>query len=222
MIHQRFIIILLSFMTCSLHGQTNLNASLKAGLLHGYLHMQSKDVSTYDISSYEDEPNFNFSMGASIQMKDKFRLGAEFGLTSYRHFFIYNFNRKDGVTERYDGLYRIQQASLSIVPEYRLLKWFYLNAGTGLYWDYNSYFTSGTRNINTGMPEIINGYSLKRAYPIGYFVGMGICPNISKELAVLGEVRFTGSPATINSPEDVGIGYQAFNFNIGLMYKPRL
>ncbi len=201
--------------------QSPLNISMKFGLLYGKEDIESKNISAHDRDSYADQPNTNISLAFSLPVKSKFRLGAEFGLISFKSFVIYDFTYPSGVIENVNGRYRINQAYLALTPEYRPLGWVFLNAGAGLYSDFNSNFTAGTRTFGTDVGNI-TGLEYKRHNSFGYFVGAGICPNITKELAVLGEVRYTGSPASIGSPDQIGIGYGALNFNIGLMFKPRL
>ena len=208
---------LLSFQSFS---QANLNLSMKLGLLKGKEVVQSKNIGIYDSGSYEDEANSNVSLAFSLPIKGKFRLGAELGLLSFRSFLDYNFTYENKAVERFKGRYKINQAFVAIVPEYRITKWIYINGGAGLYSDFNSHFTSGNRTLGATSNNI-TGLEYKRSNSFGYLVGLGICPNITNELAVLGEIRFTGSPASIEAADNIGIGYRAFNFNLGLMFKPK-
>lgn len=213
----KHLVIFFCFLAVQAFGQTSMNIGIKAGLLTGRELISSKLVETYDLGSYDDEANFNVSVPFSFPIKHNFRVTAEIGVLSFRSFLDYDFRYPTNVTELIKGRYRINQAFVAVGPEYRLFNWAYVNVGAGVYHDFNSYFTSGTRNST----DNITGLEYKRNNPFGYYAGLGICPNITKELAVLGEVRFTSSPASIKSNDDISIGYYAFNFNIGLMYKLR-
>ena len=220
----RYFFLLLSccFLSFKVSSQTKLNIGLKVGLLRFSNEIvQTKEIGSYDSYSSEDQPNYNFAGSFSLPVNNKFRLGAELGVISYGTFLDYYFTYPDNTRERFNGRYQIDQLFLAFTPEYRFTNWWYVNGGAGLYYDYNSAFTDGTRSIGSNEVNITN-LEYKRSIPFGFFAGTGICPNITKELALMGEVRYTRSPASIKSPTDVGIGYGAFNFNVGLMFKPRL
>jgi len=210
----KFLLPLFCSLAINSFAQTSMNLSLKAGLLRGREIVKSKDIDTHDIGSYKGDANSNFSIASSFPLKRNFRLGAEIGLIYFKSFIDYRFTYADNSIEDYNGRYQINQAFLTIIPEYRIIDWWYINAGAGLYWDYNSYFKSGTR---TGGSSIA-GLKFKRNIPFGAFIGTGFCPNLTKELGLLAEVRYTVSPASISAPERVGIGYGAVNFNVGLMF----
>lgn len=220
---RKFPLILLAclFLNFQTFAQTTLNLALKAGLLRGEEIIKSKNISSYDRGTYEDNANSNLSLALSLPITAKFRLGAEFGLLSFRTFLDYNLTYTNNATERFQGRYKINQAFVAFVPEYRFTHWLYFNSGAGLYSDFNSHFTSGDRTLDGNSSSLI-GLEYKRKNVFGYFFSAGICPNITKEIAVLGEVRFTGSPVGNQIIDNIGIGYYAFNFNIGLMYKPKL
>lgn len=205
----------------SLSSQSSLNVGLKTGLQMGYLDVESQDIFARNVESYRRTPNYYFAVSPSWLVKPKFRLGAELANTTFYHYFIYDLTGQDGIALRYNGRYRISQFNLSIVPEYRPVDWGYLNAGLGLSIDYRSHFTDGTRGNAQVPAENITGTEFKRSLPMSAFIGIGLCPNITDELAVLAEMRFNASPGAINSANDIGVGYYALNINIGLMYKLR-
>jgi len=194
--------------------QSPLNLSMKIGLLYGKEIVQSKNISTHDRASYSDEPNSNISIAFSLPLKSKLRLGAELGHHSFDTFIDYEFNYQTNSTAVYKGLYKIDQVYIAIVPEYRIFNWAYLNAGAGFYSDYNSYFSDGTRSSGTDITNI-TGLKYKRQYPFGFFAGAGICPKITKEMAVLAEVRYTRSPASIENADRIGIGYGLLTLMLG-------
>jgi opacity protein-like surface antigen len=210
----------LCLLTNVLLAQSDFNLTMKAGALRG------NEAVKYNNNSFTDNGSSNqdggcLSIAFSVPVKKSFRIGTEIGVNNFNTFMDYDFRFTPDINTSYLGYYRINQAYLALVPEYRITKFLYINAGVGYYADLTSQFTSGIR-INSGQTEDLTGWDYKRHNAVGYFVGAGLCPNITKELALLGEVRYTGCPVSTDSPDQIGISYNAFSFSIGLMYKPKL
>lgn len=216
--------IVLCLLTNGLIAQTTLNLSMKAGYLTGKESVKYDNKNFVDNGGVQQSGSGSISMAFSLPVKNNFRLGAEIGINSFETSFDYDFNFSPTYASRYLGHYRINQAYFAIVPEYRILKSLFVNAGAGYYADFNSSFANGSRFSPTPLGvdiEDISGWDYKRYNALGYFFGAGFCPNITKELALLAELRYTASPASTDSPDQIGIGYHAVIFNVGLMFKPK-
>lgn len=224
MIHQRYTIpVLLCLFTNMLFAQSSLNLGIKTGFLKGKQEVKYDNKNFTDNGTRQESGSGSMSIAFSLPLKHNFRLGAEIGMNTFETFFNYNFNFTPTYTTNYLGHYRINQGFVAIVPEYRIFKSLYVNAGAGYYADINSNFSNGIRiSQDGGGIEDITGWDLKRFNSLGYFFGVGFCPNITKELAFLAEIRYTASPVSTDSPDQIGVGYHAVNFNVGLMYKPKL
>lgn len=165
----------------------------------------------------------SMAMAFSVPVKGKFRLGAEIGLNNIGTFFDFTVPFTPTSESTYFGHYRTNQAYFAVAPEFRPIKSLYINAGAGFYNEIISQFTSGERTTPTDLGleiEDITGWEIGRGESVGYFVGVGFCPNLTKELAFLLELRYTSSPAG-SSNDQIYIGYNAIGFNVGLMYKPK-
>jgi opacity protein-like surface antigen len=211
------ILCLLSLQTFA---QNQLNFSMKAGALSGKPKLTSKE-DKYDPAKKTRDGGSSFSMAFSLPIKNKFRIGAELGFNNFNPDIDGNILYEGQFSNYFKGSYSINQTYLVIVPEYRIKDVLFVNAGLGFVKDITSAFTSGYR-LNSGNTEDdIRGWEFKRDEAIGYFVGLGICPNLTDNLALLGEIRFAGSPANLSNDFAIQMGYTALNINIGLMYKPK-
>lgn len=219
--HYFFLILLMAGITQSnISAQSKLNFGVKSGLLWGNLLIATNNNQLTEVNSYRDEPNLLFALSGTWPISPKFRIGAEIGQVTFNHFFINNIT-ENGEQSTYDGRYSIQQFFVAVTPEWRLNHWFYVNAGVGLYADSKSYFRYGQQTTGTQAAQNLAGTSFKRNLPLGGFIGAGLCPNITDELALILESRFMASPATVKSGSNLGIGYSAFNFNLGFLFKIR-
>jgi hypothetical protein len=198
--------------------QNNLHFSMKGGPLVATMKFA---VGQKEIGG--DEPTFKpgattMAMAFNLPLYKRFRIGSEIGFNSLENSFS-----KEIYGSNYIGRYKINQVYFAIVPELTIYKWIYANAGIGFYADFDSEVKNGLAFNTSQSPSTrdITGESFKRNKLFGYFFGVGICPNITKDLAVLAEIRFVGNPNGATSSDWVNVGYSGGNFNIGLMYKPR-
>lgn len=199
-----------------------LNLSMKAGSLYANrdINYANGGLRKNDISQRSGS---SMAMAFSVPVKGKFRLGAEIGLNNISNFFDFTVPFTPTFVSTYRGYYRINQAYFAIVPEFRPIKSLYINAGAGFYHEIIRQFTSGYRSTPNDLgvdTEDITGWELGQGQNTGYFIGAGFCPNLTKELALLLELRYTGSPAGVAN-DQIYVGYNAIGFNIGLMYKPK-
>jgi len=210
---------ILCLFTLQAFSQNQLNFSMKAGALSGKPNINSKEDSYHSAKKTRDGGS-SFSMAFSLPIKNKFRLGAELGINTFNPTIDGTIIYGGESSTYFSGRYSINQAYLAIVPEYRINNMLFVNAGLGFVNDINSAFKSGYR-VSAGGNEDISGWEFDRAEAVGYFVGLGLCPNITDNLSFLVEVRFMGSPADISKDFKLEMGYNALNINIGLMYKPK-
>jgi hypothetical protein len=220
---QHGITLLICTICCTfLTAQSDLNISMKGGILSGDLTFGSKNITFSDNGGTNRQGNGSVAMAFSQPIRSKFRLGAEVGLNTYTQLADVDINFGTQATFRYLGDYTINQAYFAVVPEFRPLHWLFVNAGLAYSPDLNSNFTSGFRSGGSIVSsEDISGLDFRRFAPFAYFAGAGICPRLTKSLAVLAELRFTSSPASTDSPDQIAFGYRAFGFNLGLMYRPQ-
>jgi hypothetical protein len=213
--------VIYSMAICPITAQSNLNFSMKGGFFAGEMSLNpSLEVVHNGRQSFEIGSG-SVSMAFSLPIVKKFRLGAEVGLNHLNEFFDKTITFSTGSSVAYLGYYRINQAFAVLVPEYRILPWFFVNAGGGYYTDFNSSFTNGSTFTSGGSRNDITGQTAKREKSVGGFIGVGACPNVTKDLAILAELRLVGSPNGSDSPDRLNVGYSGVNISIGLMYKPR-
>lgn len=190
-------------------------------MLLGELITTRKDAALFDQGSSQKTPCYHFAVMGSWPLYKKFRIGVELGQNTFKYFFNYDILNENGQTSRYNGLYRIKQYHLVAVPEFRLNEWIFLNAGLGIYLDAQSQFRYGSRSVGEVSVENLAGTSFKRGWPVGGFVGAGICPNITDELSLFAEVRLTGCPVSVKSGSQIAASYTSKSYNLGLLFKLR-
>ena len=202
--------------------QNDLNLSLKGGPLNGALTFASKNITFSDNEGSNRQGNGSVAMAFSLPIGGpKFRMGAEVGLNTYTQLADLDLTFSPQTTLKYQGDYVINQAYFAAVPEFRPINWAFVQAGLAYAPDFDSQFTSGIRYSSSVSSESIAGFTYKRFNSFAYFVGVGVCPRLSGSLAFLAEARFSSSPASTDSPDQIAIGYRALGFNIGLMYRPK-
>jgi opacity protein-like surface antigen len=216
--HLIAVFVIYSMAICSLTAQSNLNFSMKGGPLLATMKFAAGQTKIGGEEPFVQPGGSTMAMAFNVPVYKKFRIGSEIGFNTVENSFYKKIYGKD-----YNAVYKINQAYLALVPELRILKWLYANAGVGFYSDFNSSIVRGFILDVSQSPAITNvtGETFKRDNSLGYFFGVGVCPNITKDLAVLAEVRFVGSPTGATSNERVNVGYTGGSFSIGLMYKPR-
>lgn len=211
----------LVFLATALNAQSGLNMFMKTGFLIGKMDVANPENLYTQKKETRDENTGSLSLGFSLPIKNNFRFGTEIGYNTFGTFLeLTDASSSIGVTTS-SGHYRFNQLYFAFVPEYRILKSLYINAGTGFVSDFSESYTSGYRISPNNPIENIQGYSYGRANHFHYFAGVGFCPNITNELALLAEVRYVGNPANAGSPEATSFGFNAFNLNFGIMYKPK-
>jgi hypothetical protein len=109
-------VLLISLFAFDANAQYNL--SFKTGLAWGNIDVVA-DARAVDLNSYRDEPNYQFALSCTKHLTKEFCIGAETGLNSFAHFFIYQVPDPVGNLENYNGRYEINQAYLAFVPEYQ-------------------------------------------------------------------------------------------------------
>ena len=174
---------------------------------------------TEDENSDEDsdEPNYQFALSCTKHLTKEFCIGAETGLNSFAHFFIYQVPDPLGNLENYNGRYEINQAYLAFVPEYRPFPWLYLNGGLGVFADVRSRFTQGY--ARSGQQERpLRGTEFRRGNPLGGFLGFGLNPRIYRNMSLVLEGRMVACPATRKLEYITAIGYGAGQINLGLHF----
>ncbi len=201
-----------------LTAQTKLNFNMKVGSFFGETDVENRSGHFKINEESHKSTNGSISLAFSLPIKGKFRLGAEIGHNFYETLLDANASP----VHNYLGYYQINQAYFAFVPEFRILDFLYIQAGTGFFKDYNSNYTSGI-GIRTEPFETfdLTGMSQGRVNSYGYFLGVGLCPNITKEFAMLLDVRWLNCPAATDSPEQVGIGFAGTIVNLGFAYKPK-
>ncbi len=223
MTKQRFILLFTTLLlTTVAFAQSSLNLTMKAGTLYARhdINYANGGLRKNDVSQ---RSGGNIAMAFSLPVKGKFRLGAEIGLTNISSFLDFTVPFTPTALSTYRGHYRSNQAFFAVAPEYRPIKSLYINAGAGFYNELISQFSSGERSTPNDLGvdiEDITGWELSRGQNVGYFVGLGFCPNLTKDLAFLLELRYTSTPAG-SSNDHIYLGYNALGFNVGLMYKPK-
>ncbi len=219
MLKHKNLLVIFCFLAINGFSQNQLNLSMKAGALSGKPKITSKE-DRYDPAKKTRDGGSSFSMAFSLPIKNKFRIGAELGFNNFNPDIDGNIVYEGQFPTYFRGSYSINQTYLAIVPEYRIKDVLFVNAGLGFVKDISSAFRSGYR-ASSGIEVDIRGWEFKRDEAIGYFVGFGICPNLTDNLAWLAEIRFMGSPADLSKDFAIQMGYNALNINIGLMYKPK-
>lgn len=213
------------FLLVGMLNAQSLNFSMTGGMLLGNEKIQYKNGTVKKNSSAQQNGSGSVALAFSLPLKKSLRLGAEVGWNTFETSLDYDIQFLPTSTVKYDGRYQINQVYFAVVPEYRLLKFLFVNAGIGYFPDVNSRFTSGERFLPGDLGntiENITGTNFKRENAIGYFAGLGICPNITKNLAFTANIRYTSSPVSTDSPDQIGLGFNSVNFNVGLMYKPKM
>ena len=211
----------LCMLTNALLAQSDFNLTMKGGLLLGDEKVAYNNNS-FNRNTSSLRKSGSLSVAFSVPLKKSFRLGAEIGVNNFQTLLDYEFNFSPTFKSTYIGDYRINQAYFAVVPEYRLAEYLYVNAGVGYFTELTSQFIDGSRlNLTSTSFEIedIAGWDYKRSNTVGYFFSLGLCPNITKNLALLVEARYTNSPVKTNSSDIIGISYHAFIANFGLMFK---
>jgi hypothetical protein len=213
--------VVFSMAICSITAQSNLNFCIKGGTFAGKMSINSSLKVVDNGRAAFDTGTGSIAMAFSSPISKKFRLGAEMGMNTLTEFFDKKITFSDNTTSSYLGYYRINQSFVALVPEYRIFNWLYANAGAGLYFDNFSSFTNGYLRTSGGTSVDLTGQSAKRERSLGAFIGVGACPNITKELALLAEVKYLSCSPSSDSGGNLGVGFNVININIGLMYKPR-
>ena len=192
------------------------NLSFKTGLAWGNIDVVA-DARAVDLNSYRDEPNYQFALTCTRHLTKEFCIGAETGLNSFAHFFIYQVPDPLGNIGNYNGRYEIKQAYLAFVPEYRPFSWLYLNGGLGVFADVRSRFTQGYAKYGT-QERPLRGTEFRRGNPLGGFLGMGLNPRVYRNMSLVVEGRLVACPATRKLEYITAIGYAAAQINIGLHF----
>lgn len=207
-------VLLVSLFAFDANAQYNL--SFKTGLAWGYIDVVA-DARAVDLNSYRDEPNYQFTLSCTKHLTKEFCIGAETGLNSFAHFFIYQVPDPVGNLENYNGRYEINQAYLAFVPEYRPFPWLYLNGGLGIFADVRSRFTQGY--AQSGQQERpLRGTEFRRGNPLGGFLGVGLNPRVYRNMSLVLEGRLVACPATRKLEYITAIGYGAGQINLGLHF----
>jgi hypothetical protein len=108
--------------------------------------------------------------------------------------------------------------NLAIVPEYRPLKFISIKPGFAYAPDFTSQFTDGSYYTNSLDRQDLAAVNYDRFGSIMGFVGIGLCPNLTKSLALAIDLKYVISPAITDSPDQIAAGYRAFGISAGLMY----
>jgi hypothetical protein len=221
MVYKYFLFTTLLTLFCSsIFAQSGFNFGMKASTLLGAIRIQYQNGT---VTKNEDgrQSGGTVNMAFSVPLKGKFRLGGELGINSFTNYLDYNIRLNSTLGVDYLGTYRINQAYFAIVPEFRPTRWAYINAGGGYYGDFNSHFIDGTRQLDGSSREDLTGFELERGQMAGFFVGIGIMPNMTKQLALQLDIRYTSCPPINSNPDRIGTGYNAIGFGLGLVYKPQ-
>jgi hypothetical protein len=216
-----FLLAMICLFTNLASAQSVLNFCMKGGILAGGIAISKSVKAVTNEKSFNEPGSGSVAAAFSLPIVKKFRLGAEIGINTVSSFFDKTITTSFSGALNYQGYYKINQAFMAIAPEYRIKPWLYVNAGGGFYNDFNSSFTSG-RITTTGSTNIdLTGQQYRREFSFGSFVGVGFCPNITKEMALLAEVKYLSCSPSGLSDENLAFGLNVVNINIGIMYKPK-
>jgi hypothetical protein len=205
----------------TIKAQSNLNFCMKGGIFAGGISISKSVNAVTNEKSFNEPGSGSVAAAFSLPIVKKFRLGAEMGINTVDSYFDKTVTTNFSGTLKYQGHYKINQAFIAIAPEYRIKPWLYVNAGGGFYNDFNSSFTSGRLSSNSGTDIDLTGQQYRREYSFGSFVGVGFCPNITNEMALLAEIKYLSCSPSGLSDENLAFGLNVVNINIGIMYKPK-
>lgn len=211
----RIFILPLLFSPCFLFAQTT-EIAMKGGQIFGKAAFIGKDISL--LSEENGAPSgVTAALHVSAHLIKGLRLGTEFGLNSFDNIVDQEFIPSSGGSKlQYLGRHNINQFYLTVVPEYRFPKgrFLFINAGAGIFKDYTASFDG--MFFNTSGIESVFGNFFDRRLNRGFFVGAGLCPQLSKNFGFLLEMRYTDLPAVQDGY--LRLRYKLLTVNVGLSY----
>lgn len=145
-------------------------------------------------------------------------IGAELGVNAFENYISQKVTLNSEPLE-YSGWNYVNQFYVALAPEYRFLKgeWLFIQAGAGLYKDYDNYF-SGAVLRSSGL-QTIDGRWFPRDSETGYFVGGGLHPQLTKRLGLSLALRYTWLPVNSSQRQSTNLKYQLLNINCGLSFR---
>jgi hypothetical protein len=203
----------------------NLELSLKAGGVFAPSNFKAQNVSFSDTQTDAAE-----GIGATFQvkkaLKNNFWWGIEGGISQYKNttrttLTFSNFNNKT-ITEV--GDYHVEQFNFSALAEYRFgsKKLLIINVGAGIYKDYVSEYSRGTR-YDYGDPTVpaatsIEGFSYGRDNIFGFFLGAGIRPMLTQKIGIIADLRYTYLPRSTSGPDNILLSFNPISAQLGITY----
>jgi hypothetical protein len=219
--HLTFLLTFFAFLTTG-SAQNGLNLAIKTGSM-GSFEKIAFNGSQLDIKRGQ-ESSGAMAISMSLPVKGKFRLGAEFGMQSLGLSMDYKQVLFGNRVTWYRGSYRVVNLYTALIPEYRPVEWFYIQAGMGYFPEIYSQYTNGLsfETIDgVSVSTDLVGLELYRYNTAGYLAGFGLCPRVNKSLCLQLEVRYMSLPAGKSGEQRTTLGYNSLRLTVGLLYNPK-
>lgn len=190
---------------------------MRGGFISGAATFKGKDLEL--VSDENGVPKGKtVALSLSTPIKKGLHLGTELGVNAFESYLSQKLTLSSEPIE-YSGWNYVNQFYIVLVPEYRFLKgeWLFIQAGAGLYKDYDNYF-SGAVLRSSGF-QTIDGRWFTRDSEAGFLVGGGLCPQLTKRLGLSLAFRYTWLPVDTSQRQSTNLKYELLNVNCGLSFR---
>ena len=219
------ILLMLLAFTWTKASAQNLELSLKGGGIFAPANFKAQNIRFSETQTDAAE-----GIGATFQvkmaLKNSFWWGIEGGISQYKNttratLTFSNFSNKT-ITEV--GDYHVEQFNFSALAEYRFgpKDLLFTNVGAGIYKDYVSEYSSGTR-YDYSDPTVpaatsIEGFSYGRDNIFGFFLGAGLRPMLTKKIGIIADLRYTYLPRSTSGPDNILLSFNPISAQLGITY----